>query len=105
MVWITLWDDEIDYANSEIATSKVKTEDYCSRSISYIRNAFGLDTTKQVDAPFACLPLIKGFIDPIATHASLGLRCELSACLLYIANRYRPEKACLSGARGIYVSS
>jgi hypothetical protein len=104
MVWIALWDDEIDYAKSEIATSKVKTEDHCTRSLSFIKNVFGLDATEQVDAPFAFLPLIKGFTDPIANSASLGLRGNCQP-ILYVANRYRPEKACLSGARALCVSS
>ncbi|KJZ69157.1 hypothetical protein HIM_11458 [Hirsutella minnesotensis 3608] len=60
MVWVFIWDDEIDLAISDIATNKDRTRQYCERSLAYVYRLLDLETSNQTkhdisDLPYPCM--------------------------------------------------
>ncbi|KJZ71670.1 hypothetical protein HIM_08931 [Hirsutella minnesotensis 3608] len=77
LVWVFIWDDEIDLAETEIASSKDETRRYCEKSLAYMHGVLDLDTINHAInpvSPYACLTVFGKFGRGLAKLADLAQR-------------------------------
>jgi hypothetical protein len=95
MLWIFLWDDEIDDGGSLISRSECHAKAYCQNSLEYARLVLGLNTTdgsELMDHDFQNLPC------PISTMVYFRDVCQvlrkamdLGVLALNIVNRHKAD--------------
>lgn len=78
LVWVFIWDDEIDLGNTKTAKNKNLTRGYCERSRNFVHSSLGLSTTKNIEnMGTGHLSKIMGIFDEfghgICKSANIGL--------------------------------
>lgn len=63
LVWVFVWDDDIDLGDTKIATDKCEASNYCQESLAYARWALGLDAAGHTlpECSFPSMMLFRDF--------------------------------------------
>lgn len=76
MLWIFLWDDEIDQDSSEIAQNEADAVDFIQDSLKYAEMALGLTGSASMDSGIIIGADSETFSRPISTMTYFLDACE-----------------------------